>query len=208
MSTDTLLMEKDNKHFIARARRSLRSKTAPLIAKSASRRSKGNDVEPHVVPPRNGVPSSDEATVTIHFMRHGDTLTLSAHIDDPVYLTAPYVISRSWQLDPTVAISPTPSPCTPAVEVAQLQGVGVPHYLPGKNPFVDELTKFYHIPVDAVMGGAETMYPEYRKQLKANDVAPEKCVRYCCGWEERAGPGKLNCIGRGFASAAEPNGRQ
>jgi len=57
----------------------------------------------------------------------------------------------------------------------------VPHYLPGKNPFVDELTKDYHIPAEAVMGGAETMYPEYRKKLKDKYVAPEKCVRNCGG---------------------------
>ncbi len=38
----------------------------------------------------NGAPSSDQATMTAHFMRHGDVLTVSAHIDDPVYLTDPW----------------------------------------------------------------------------------------------------------------------
>jgi hypothetical protein len=58
----------------------------------------------------------------------------------------------------------------------------VPHYLPDRNPFTDEVTKLYRIPAEAVTGGAETMYPEFRKKLKDNYVAPEKCVRYCCGW--------------------------
>jgi hypothetical protein len=159
---------------------------------------------------RNGTPTSDQATVTEHIMRHGDLLTISAHIEDPVYLTEPYVLSRMWQLDPSANLPPTPGPCTPEAEVARLDGDGkVPHFLPGKNPFMGELTKFYHIPEETVMGGAETMYPEYRKKLKAAYVAPEKCVRYCCGWEGTLAFETLKtCIGRGFASPEEPHGRR
>ena len=159
---------------------------------------------------RNGTPTSDRATVTEHIMRHGDLLTISAHIEDPVYLTEPYVLSRMWQLDPAANLPPTPGPCTPEAEVARLDGDGkVPHFLPGKNPFMGELTKLYHIPEETVMGGAETMYPEYRKRLKAAYVAPEKCVRYCCGWEGTQAFDTLKtCIGRGFASPEEPNGRR
>jgi hypothetical protein len=29
-------------------------------------------------------------------MRHGDTLTITALVDDPVYLTEPCLFSRSW----------------------------------------------------------------------------------------------------------------
>ena len=132
---------------------------------------------------RNGTPSSDEATVTEHFIRHGDLLTISAHIDDPIYFTEPFDVSRTWKLDETTNLPPTPAPCLPVQEVPRLDGDGaVPHFLPGKNPFMGEVTAKYHIPEEAVMGGAETMYPEYRKKLKANYVPPEKCTRYCCGW--------------------------
>jgi hypothetical protein len=55
----------------------------------------------------------------------------------------------------------------------------IPHYSPGKNPFVEEVAKLYNIPVEAVLGGPETMYPDYRKRLKDKYVAPEKCVRNC-----------------------------
>jgi hypothetical protein len=146
---------------------------------------------------RNGVPSSDQATVTEHIMRHGDTLTITALIDDPVYLTEPFVLSRSWKLDPKVQIPPTPEPCSPAAEVARLDGTGaVPHILPGANTFVNEVTKMLHIPEETVMGGAETMYPEYRKKLQATYVRPEKCIRYCCGWEGRDAVDTLkDCIG-------------
>jgi hypothetical protein len=43
----------------------------------------------------------------------------------------------------------------------------VPHFLPGKNPFVDELTKAYGVPADAVLGRAETLYPDYRKKMRS-----------------------------------------
>ena len=57
----------------------------------------------------------------------------------------------------------------------------MPHWLPGENPAVDELTKLYGIPRDAVLGGAAGMYPEYRKTIKDQFVRPEKCVRNCGG---------------------------
>ena len=143
---------------------------------------------------RNGVPSSDETTMAAHFMRHGNSLTISAHIEDPVYLTEPWVISRTNQLDPSVNLPPTPAPCMPEAEIPRLAGSGVvPHILPGKNPFIDEMTKMYHIPRQTVLGGADEMYPEYRKRLKDSYVAPEKCVRYCCGWGG-SGARNLGCI--------------
>ena len=150
---------------------------------------------------RNGVPTSDQTTFTMHISRHGDTLTITAIIEDPVYLTEPHILNRSWQLDPTASnLTNVPAPCVPEAELAGLRGEGyVPHYLPGKNPFVDDVTKMYHIPVDAVLGGAETMYPEYRKRLKDQYVAPTMCTRYCCGWGGGMGnpaPG-LMCIAGG-----------
>ena len=160
---------------------------------------------------RNGTPSSNEATVTGHIRRHGDVLSITEILEDPIYLTEPYVISRSWQLDPKMRMSSTPPPCSPQAEVPSLPGDdgSVPHYLPGENPFVNEMTKMYNIPAEAVMGGAETAYPEYRKKLKANYTPPEKCVRYCCGWEGNAAGATLkDCIGRGFALPEEPTGRQ
>jgi hypothetical protein len=149
---------------------------------------------------RNGVPTSDQTTVSMSISRHDDILTITAVIDDPVYLTEPHILSRSWQLDPTALnLTNVPAPCVPEAELADLKGEGfVPHYLPGKNPFVGDVTKMYNIPVEAVLGGAETMYPEYRKKLKDKYVAPAMCTRYCCGWGAGGGgsgaaPG-LDCI--------------
>jgi hypothetical protein len=36
------------------------------------------------------------------------------------------------------------------------------------------MTDMWGIPVEAVMGGAETMYPEYRKKLKETYKRPAK----------------------------------
>ena len=125
---------------------------------------------------RNGAPSSDEATMTTHFIRHGDLLTVLEIIEDPIYLTEPELLSKNFQLDNT-SMSPVGPPC-----VAGYEGVGegkVPHYLPGTNQSIDELTKFYGIPREATLGGAETMYPEYRKKIKDAFVRPEKCTQNC-----------------------------
>jgi hypothetical protein len=37
---------------------------------------------------------------------------------------------------------------------------------------MNEMTERYNIPLEAVVGGPETMYPEYRKKLKDKYVPP------------------------------------
>jgi len=132
---------------------------------------------------RNGAPVSDRATMTMHISRHGDLLTIRALLEDPVYLSEAYVRSRTWQLDARGNLgNGVSSPCEPISELPRADtAVVIPHYLPGKNPFVNELTEKHNIPVDAVLGGAETMYPEFRKKLTGY-VPPAICTRYCgCG---------------------------
>jgi hypothetical protein len=129
---------------------------------------------------RNGAPSSDQATMTQHIVRHGDLLTIMSRLEDPVYLAEPYVVSRVWQLDPRTNIAATSAACEPIAEVPRFDVPGVvPHHMPGKNPFVNEVPQYYNLPVETVLGGAETMYPEYRQKLKDRYVRPEKCARYC-----------------------------
>ena len=74
----------------------------------------------------------------------------------------------------SVPVNRAAVPCTVAYEGVP-EGT-VPHYLPGQNPFVEETTKLWGIPLEAVQGGAETMYPEFRKKIKDKYVRPEKCV--------------------------------
>ena len=107
---------------------------------------------------RNGVPRSDEATVTEHFARHGDYLTLLTYIDDPVYLTEPLLRTSGYTLDPQQQLEPFP--CEPVEEVVRPEGA-VPHHLPGTNKDIDEFPKKYGLPAATALGGAETMYPGY-----------------------------------------------
>ena len=127
---------------------------------------------------RNGVPTSDQATMQMFFFRNGDLLTLLVVVDDPVYLSEPFMVSKDFQLDPAGPVRPVGPPCVPGYEGESTDG-SVPHYLPGTNPSIDELTELYHIPREATLGGAATMYPEYRKKMKDGYVRPERCVRNC-----------------------------
>jgi hypothetical protein len=126
---------------------------------------------------RNGVPNSDRATMTSYFFRNGDLLTLLIAVEDPVYLDEPFLVSKSFQLD-AGPIRPIGPPCVPGYEGQSGDG-DVSHYLPSTNPSIDELTKLYHLPREAILGGARTMYPEFRKTIKDTYVRPEKCVRNC-----------------------------
>jgi hypothetical protein len=109
---------------------------------------------------KTGAPSSDEATMTTRFYRHGDILTVLAIIEDPIYLAEPWILSRSFQLS-AAPLPPSGPPCITTYEGSI--GETAPHYLPEKNPFIEEMTVKYGVPVDAAIGKPETLYPEYRK---------------------------------------------
>jgi len=57
-------------------------------------------------------------------------------------------------------------PCQIVDEVVGRPAGAVQHYLPGQNPFVSEFATRSGIPIEATMGGAETMYPEYMLKLQ------------------------------------------
>jgi hypothetical protein len=46
---------------------------------------------------------------------------------------------------------------------------------------VNEVTELYGIPLEAVMGGPETMYPEFRKKIKDKYAPPPYCKAFCGG---------------------------
>jgi hypothetical protein len=41
----------------------------------------------------------------------------------------------------------------------------VAHWLPGANPQSGEFAKTHHLPPEVGLGGAKTLYPEYRHEL-------------------------------------------
>jgi len=118
---------------------------------------------------RNGVPRSDEATLTEHYIRHGDNLTVAQIINDPVYTTEPMIRTRDLVLNPEQVFGGYS--CRPAAEILNRPAGFVPHYLPGTNPFLESATKRYQVPVFATRGGAETMYPEFGLKLRRTSTS-------------------------------------
>jgi hypothetical protein len=111
---------------------------------------------------RNGVPTSDKATMKEHWIRHGDYLTIVQLVSDPVYLTEPFIQSTDFVLDPH--IKDAPELCEVEEETDHPKG-WVPHRLPGTAHDAEEFSKKHGVPVEAARGGAETMYPDYRAKL-------------------------------------------
>ena len=148
--------------------------------------------------------SSDRATLTYSFNRHGDILTVTGILEDPVYLAEPYVLTEVFRLTTNPNNFPLTA-CEPIEELPTLHEnpALVPHYLPGKHPAMNEMTQRYNIPLEAVVGGPETMYPEYRKKLKDKYVMPPPCKEGCGGPPPAAPPPPA---GRG-AGAGQPAGR-
>jgi glyoxylase-like metal-dependent hydrolase (beta-lactamase superfamily II) len=108
---------------------------------------------------RNGVPESDLATLTEYFVRTGDVLTRVSAISDPVYLTEPLVKSEEFVLNTQgVPHRSWLYKCKPVVEVVRPEGA-VPHYLPGKNPFLQEFRTKYGFTESVTRGGAVQTYP-------------------------------------------------
>ncbi len=125
---------------------------------------------------RNGIPSSDKRIITEHWTRHGDFLTVVVVTEDPVFLTEPLVRSQNWYLDPgqhDVQVY-----CEYVPEVPAPVG-SVPHHLIGKNTFLSEVSDWYGLPNEATRGGAQTMYPEYRKTMAKPATQPAHCERFC-----------------------------
>ena len=117
---------------------------------------------------RNGAPASDQTTITEHFIRHGDRLTIVQFTEDPVYFEEPYVRTGDHILarDRHSAISfigPTAAGWGAAEEVIWDEGY-LPHYPLGTRH--SQLAEWLGIPYEATQGGSETLYPEYREKLK------------------------------------------
>ena len=130
---------------------------------------------------RNGIPLSDRATMTLHLTRHDNILTIMGIIEDPVYLDDKLVLTMAYRLDPRGGVPATNPTCFPFTELPGLDEPGrVPHFIPGTNPDADTFARLYNLPLDAAHGGAETIYPEFRRKLQGRYTPPAACTRYCC----------------------------
>jgi hypothetical protein len=117
---------------------------------------------------RNGVPMSDKATLTEHFIRNGELLTRISVVIDPVYLTDPLVKSEDFVLTrEDVGTRNLLFNCKSVVEVDRPEGI-VPHFPLGENPYIDDFRKRLGLPASATRGGMETLYPEFVDVLKSD----------------------------------------
>lgn len=114
----------------------------------------------------NGVPQSDETTLTQylirrHFKNH-DYLTWLVIAHDPVYLTEPLLRSTDFRL---VVDGPAPMDgCGRALgTVSSISPV--PKYSPAASNALYNFVDAYSLPRKLYSDGAETMYPEYRNKI-------------------------------------------
>ena len=116
-----------------------------------------------------GIPRSEKAVLSRHFMRHGDYMTMSQVIYDPAYLTEPWILSLDYVHKPGEDI--TAYRCEEWDSADRPQGA-VPSRMPGTNEFLNEFPARHGIPPEATRGGAETMYPEYIAKMKGMKKLP------------------------------------
>ena len=118
---------------------------------------------------RSNIPSSDEQTTIEHWVRNGNIWTHISITEDPNFLTEPLIKSD----DLTLNASPNFNPfwnCEYIEEGEQTRGA-VPSYFAGENPWVAEYAAQHNLPQEVTLGGAATMYPEFRARMKALPVA-------------------------------------
>jgi hypothetical protein len=124
---------------------------------------------------RNGIPNSEKSSMIEHFIRHGKIMTHLVQWTDPVYLTEPLVRSDDFMLNER-GIGNWLWPCEYVDEIADRPHSAVPHYLPGKSPFLGDFARKYGIPLEAAHGGAETTRPEYLQRLRTLPPPPPKAA--------------------------------
>jgi glyoxylase-like metal-dependent hydrolase (beta-lactamase superfamily II) len=113
---------------------------------------------------RNGAATSDLATMTEHFIRHGDLMTVVSIVNDPVYLSEPFIRTSSWVLALNQQLNSFGA-CGPAGDEVAVPRGYVSHHLPGTNDQVKAFLKDHAVPSEGAAGGADTTYPEYLQRI-------------------------------------------
>ena len=147
---------------------------------------------------RNGMPSSELGTMTEHFIRHGDHLTVVTFIHDPVFLDGPFVRSTDFVLNSAGNAGAWGS-CGPDQIVDELvdRPAGyVPHHLPGTvDPGRETFLKTRNVPLEAAHGGSNTLLPEYSLRLKEPSGNPGRATNGggpACGGNRCVAPPKTD----------------
>ncbi|HLQ78615.1 MAG TPA: hypothetical protein VK210_14750, partial [Terriglobia bacterium] len=118
---------------------------------------------------RGNIQASDEVTVIEHYVRHGDTLSHVSITEDPVFLAEPLIKSEDYNIVANGNFNPY-WPCEYTDE-GEFERGQVPSYFAGENPYVAQYAAEHNLPQAATLGGAETMYPEFRNVIKTQPKA-------------------------------------
>ncbi len=108
---------------------------------------------------RNGTPESDQATLVEFFVRHGDRLTHTMVVTDPVYLEEPLVTTTDFYRQP-IDHQSWLFPCDDGEQILGRAPDDVPSYLFGQNPFVKEYRAKHKLAAVGHLGGAASLQPE------------------------------------------------
>lgn len=124
---------------------------------------------------RNGTALSDRTRMLEYFIRHDNYFTYVQIIDDPVYLSQPFIRTSEFAEVPrppltlgrfgNVGDEPVFYKCFPVEELAN-DRYRVPHFMPGTNHLMEEFSELNKIPMWVLRAGAATMYPEFMDQLR------------------------------------------
>lgn len=123
---------------------------------------------------RNGTTTSERAKMTEYFQRFDEYLLVTTIIDDPVYLSEPFVRTTEYTMNirPVPVLGypftrndgPTFYKCFPGEETAS-DKYYVPHFLPGENFLLDEFAGKAMVPRWVMAAGGATMYPEFADSI-------------------------------------------
>ncbi|MEQ1757517.1 MAG: MBL fold metallo-hydrolase [Vicinamibacterales bacterium] len=112
---------------------------------------------------RNYAPSSNKAVMTEYFVRHGDMLTMTTVLDDPVYFEEPLVRTQTWVFSPNLGVD-TRRFFEAVEEISGRAADYVPHNPLGTRQ--DGFAKDLALPFEATQGGSHTLYPDYLPRLR------------------------------------------
>ncbi len=112
---------------------------------------------------RNYAPASNKTTMTEYFVRHGEFLTMTTVLDDPIYYEEPLVRSQTWVYSPGLGVD-TRMFFETVDEIVGRPADYVPHFPLGTRH--TDVSKIFRIPFDATQGGSETLYPDYIPKLR------------------------------------------
>ncbi len=133
---------------------------------------------------RNGLPESDQATLTEFFTRHGDHITYTSVINDPVYLSEPWIRTTDFYRQPT-----DPGawlfPCDDSEQITGRAPDRVPNYLFGEHPYLDEYSRKNQVPLIGALGGSDTLYRDFESKLTSvTDAQARQLIRPSAGASE------------------------